>query len=195
MMNTPIINYLPSAAIVLLTVMALVLLVMLIYSRKRCRELSILVDELHRKEQMTITLGEQQTDTADGIEKKFVEKGECEEFAVEKMELASNKVFIAYIDQLILRNIAKNDFTAATVTKVLCLSRTQLDRRMKLVVGKTIAAYLLEKRMTYARELLLTTDMPIAEVAMACGYEDTSYFSRVFRGCFNNTPSEVRKGE
>ena len=193
-MSTPITNYLPSATIVLLAVVVLALLRLLVRSRQRCRELSMQVAELHRKalEQATATSGREE-DTATEARQK--EKTEIEEVAAKKMEQLPHNMFIANIDQLITRNIEKSDFTAATVAKVLYLSRTQLDRRMKQIAGKTIAAYLLDKRMTYARELLLTTDKPIAEVAVACGFEDTSYFTRVFRGYFNNTPSEVRKGE
>ena len=112
-----------------------------------------------------------------------------------ELEQMSDNVFVAHVDQLIIRNISSPEFNANTITDILHLSRSQLDRRMKQMVGMTISAYLQDRRMMYARELLLTSDLPIADVAVKCGFDDTSYFSRVFRNYHSKTPSEVRKEE
>ena len=112
-----------------------------------------------------------------------------------EIEHIPENLFVAHVDQLIIRNISSSEFTANTIADILHLSRTQLDRRMKQLVGKTISAYLLDRRMMHARELLLTSDMPIVDVAVKCGFDDTSYFSRVFRNYHSKTPSDVRKEE
>lgn len=117
---------------------------------------------------------------------------QTEAITLEKLDEVPDNVFLAHVDQLITRNMEKSEFTAATIAQVLHLSRTQLDRRMKQLTGKTATTYLLDRRMTYARELLLTTRMPVADVAMASGFEDTSYFSRVFKQHHGNTPSGMR---
>jgi AraC-like DNA-binding protein len=47
--------------------------------------------------------------------------------------------------------------------------------------------------MDRAARMLKQTDMNIGEVAMKCGFEDVSYFSRVFKQAFDCTPSQYRK--
>ena len=47
--------------------------------------------------------------------------------------------------------------------------------------GSTFSEYLRQVRLEKAKELLLTTDMKVYEVACAVGYPDQKYFSKVFR--------------
>lgn len=47
--------------------------------------------------------------------------------------------------------------------------------------GMTFSAYLRQVRMEKAKKLLLTTDMKIYEVAIAVGYPEQKYFSKVFK--------------
>lgn len=177
MFMSNIFHYLPATIIVLLLVVVAMLVWMLIQSTRRQKALEEKVDQLQDK------LQKDQTRQATS------EKAETPE---EKTDEMSDNVFVSHIDQLITRNIGKSDFCATTIAQVLHLSRAQLDRRMKQLTGKTVTAYLCDRRMTYARELLLTTKMPVADVAMASGFEDTSYFTRVFKQYYGNTPSGMR---
>jgi hypothetical protein len=52
-----------------------------------------------------------------------------------------------------------------------------------------------EFRMARARTLLLRSDSPIREVALATGFRDPLYFSRLFRRSTGRCPSEFRKGD
>jgi len=63
----------------------------------------------------------------------------------------------------------------------------------KRVVGVSPLRYLARYRLDGARELLLSTDRTIAEVAAATGYRDPSYLGRVFRRTEGVRPSEYRK--
>lgn len=180
------IHYLPTIAIGLLSVALVWLIWMLGKARRRQEQLEqrIRLLELENKVSPKLELNKRVEDTVRERETNQMEQ-----------EHVLDNVFVTNVDQLIMRNISSPEFTANTITDILHLSRTQLDRRMKLITGKTIAAYLLDKRMIYARELLLTSDLPIADVAVRCGFDDTSYFSRVFRNYHSKTPSEVRKEE
>lgn len=73
------------------------------------------------------------------------------------------------------------------------LGQSQYHAVFKRVMGRTPAAYVTFLRMTKARELLLTQDMSVAEVAKACGYDDPLYFSRVFRRAVGVSPSDYRR--
>lgn len=181
-------NYLPAAIIVLLLATVATLAWRLMQAVRRRRVLERSVEELQMK------LMEKEKRGTDGEEKgkDSVQTSESEEIALSKQDEVPDNVFVTHVDQLITRNIAKSEFTASTIAQVMHLSRPQLDRRMKQLTQKTTTAYLMDRRMTHARELLLTTDMPIAEVAIACGFDDTSYFTRVFKQHYESTPSGMR---
>lgn len=180
------IHYLPTIIIGLLSVVLVWLIWMLGQARRKQEQLEqkIRLLEVENKVSPKLELNKRVEDTLRERETNQMEQ-----------EHVLDNVFVTNVDQLIMRNISSPEFTANTITDILHLSRTQLDRRMKLITGKTIAAYLLDKKMIYARELLLTSDLPIADVAVRCGFDDTSYFSRVFRNYHSKTPSEVRKEE
>ena len=179
-------HYLPAAIISLLLVVVAMLVWRLMQAVRRRRVLE------RRVEQLQMKLMEEEKRGTDDEEKGEAQTSKSQEIALTKLDEVPDNVFVAHVDQLITRNIAKSEFTACTIAEVLALSRAQLDRRIKRLTGKTPSAYLLDRRMTYARELLLTTKMPIAEIAVACGFEDTSYFTRVFKQHYGTTPSGMR---
>ena len=71
-------------------------------------------------------------------------------------------------------------------------SEDQLERRMRKVFGVTATQYVLRVRAETAARLLADTDMPLAEVATACGFYDQSDFTRRFARLTNNTPAQFR---
>ena len=71
-------------------------------------------------------------------------------------------------------------------------SASQFCRDFKAAVGSTFLAYLTDVRMAKARTLLADASVPVADVAVACGYADPSYFSRAFRRRVGETPSSYR---
>ena len=58
--------------------------------------------------------------------------------------------------------------------------------------GSTFTKYLINLRMTKARELLYNTDMRSSEIAYAVGFSDPHYFSYLFKKQMGVTPSEFR---
>ena len=59
--------------------------------------------------------------------------------------------------------------------------------------GKGITEYIRDVRMEAAKEMLLTTDKPISVVAEKVGYNDSNYFTKVFKKYTSKTPCEWRK--
>ncbi len=78
------------------------------------------------------------------------------------------------------------------LAEVASMSVYQLDRRMKHLFGLSTGRWLLKLRMDHACHQLLASTLPIAEVAMGCGYSDQSAFTRQFRRSAGRTPSEFR---
>ncbi|WP_415233696.1 helix-turn-helix transcriptional regulator, partial [Pseudorhodobacter sp.] len=52
--------------------------------------------------------------------------------------------------------------------------------------------YIVERRLHRAKNLIAQTELPIAQIAMACGFNSTSHFSKVFRSQFGNSPLSRR---
>lgn len=61
------------------------------------------------------------------------------------------------------------------------------------MTGKTPFEYLNNYRVEQAGELLLSTDMMVAKIAGNCGFNDASYFSKIFRRHKGETPHNYRK--
>ena len=59
--------------------------------------------------------------------------------------------------------------------------------------GMSVTEFLNMKRLEYATELLLTSDMAVSEIADLCGFNSRSYFNRLFRSRYGVTPVEYRK--
>ena len=54
-------------------------------------------------------------------------------------------------------------------------------------------AAFLQIRLSLAHHLIATTDKTVAQVAVDCGFCDSSHLSRVFRRSFGITPNAVRR--
>lgn len=68
-----------------------------------------------------------------------------------------------------------------------------ISREIKKQTGKTYTELLQSKRLSQAAYLLTHTTMPVMDIAMAVGYENISYFHRIFRNCYRITPRKYRK--
>lgn len=73
------------------------------------------------------------------------------------------------------------------------LSLRQLNRLTKTSVGKTISELLLDRVVLESQRLLTYSGDSVAEIAEQLGFEDPSYFSRLFRKKTGNTPEQFRK--
>ena len=68
------------------------------------------------------------------------------------------------------------------------MSQRTLNRRFVGATGFTPSQWLLQIRVERARELLASTNLEISDIAAHCGFQDASYFSRVFRQHMATTP-------
>lgn len=72
------------------------------------------------------------------------------------------------------------------------LSTRQLERLFRKYLHRSPARHYLELRLNRARLLLLETNMPIIDVALACGFVSASHFSKCYRDFFGYTPKRER---
>lgn len=72
-------------------------------------------------------------------------------------------------------------------------SLSTFKREFKKHFHDTPASYIRNKRMKRAADLLVHTPLTIAEISFQTGYEDSSYFSRLFHKTFKVLPTDYRK--
>lgn len=72
------------------------------------------------------------------------------------------------------------------------ISEEYLSRLFKKELGVNLTTYIGNLRTKKAAELLKTSKLSIAEIAMYVGYSDSNYFVKVFKKRYGMTPSTYR---
>ena len=117
-----------------------------------------------------------------------------QEGSAQNVELSSrDRDFLNRLTSIIHSHLADKDLNADFIADKMCMSRTQLNRKIRSIADYTATTYILQIRMEKAKRLLASTEQAIGDIATTCGFEDTSYFTRVFKQMFNVTPSQYRK--
>lgn len=83
-------------------------------------------------------------------------------------------------------------YDVALLAKQHNISASILRKCFKEIYGKPIYQWHKEYRLEKAKELLLTSDLSIIEIAALSGYENPSKFSAAFNDLFNQSPSHYR---
>jgi AraC-like DNA-binding protein len=71
------------------------------------------------------------------------------------------------------------------------LTRYDLSRQFRIMVGTSPYRYLLMRRLEFARERI-HRGRPLVEVALDAGFADQAHFTRAFRSAFGLTPARYR---
>jgi AraC-like DNA-binding protein len=80
-------------------------------------------------------------------------------------------------------------WTVADLASRAAVSRSLLDERFRVVLGRSPIRYLAEWRMHLADELLASTELTVAEVGFRVGYDSEEAFSRAFKRHRTVSPS------
>lgn len=79
------------------------------------------------------------------------------------------------------------------VCRKFSLSEGHFRLTYKKCFGINIHSDIIKSRISLAKYLIYTTDMPIITVSDKCGYEDVKYFLKLFQNCTGFTPKQYRK--
>lgn len=103
-----------------------------------------------------------------------------------------DKEFIEKIETTISTNIDKVLYGVNDLADEMCLSNSQLTRKIKALINQTPAALIKTVRIEKAKELI-REGYSVAEVAWKVGYEDPGYFSKAFKKVVKKPPSKFRE--
>ena len=99
--------------------------------------------------------------------------------------------FLLKFKDYIEAHMTDSDLNVETIGAELGLSRVQLYRKVKALTGQSPVELLRTARLQKGRQLLLTTDKNISEVAYEVGFTAPSYFTKCFKDEFGISPSDL----
>ncbi len=85
------------------------------------------------------------------------------------------------------------DTSASAIYSLYPVSHTAFINEFKRITGKTPSNYLTERRLAYAKKLLLTTDYSVLEIAAESGFDSVSHFIKIFKKAYGETPLRFKK--
>ena len=92
-----------------------------------------------------------------------------------------------------IRDRLDEDLRPDALAAMAGLSTAQLDRRMRRIFQLSTSAFIRKTRIEHAAQLLTTTALPIAEIALGCGYGDQTAFTRQFHTTVGLPPAAYRE--
>jgi YesN/AraC family two-component response regulator len=95
---------------------------------------------------------------------------------------------IKYVDD----NVTNPNLYARMVTDNFKIIENRLQMIFRRWTGKSFLKYVESKRMILARETILTTNKPIAQICRDCGYSTEDAFYKAFRRHFGTAPGNLR---
>jgi AraC family transcriptional regulator len=88
------------------------------------------------------------------------------------------------------------DLSLEKVSKIACYSPFHLHRLFKAVTGEPLNSYVIRKRTERSAMMLVhEKNLSIAEIAVCCGFNSQTSFSRTFRKVYGQSPSQFRKSK
>jgi AraC family transcriptional regulator len=99
---------------------------------------------------------------------------------------------LAQVRALMLHRLA-DALPLADLASTAGLSVSQFTRRFKAATGETPHRYLVGLRVRAAARMLRAGTLPIAEIAVRCGFSHQEHLSRVVRARLGTTPASLRR--
>lgn len=91
-----------------------------------------------------------------------------------------------------IHNHLYDDIDIGTLASLACITKPYLIRLFKQEFGRSPLHYINEKKIEKSQLLLLTTNQPVKEIAYTIGFNDLSYFIRLFKKTVGLTPAAYR---
>ncbi|MHA6246937.1 hybrid sensor histidine kinase/response regulator transcription factor [Pontibacter sp. CAU 1760] len=103
-----------------------------------------------------------------------------------------DKKFLNEVMAVVEKNLSNPDLNANSIAESLGMSRVQVYRKLKALLGYSVNDYVVKARLKKARHLLLHSDKNISEIAYEVGFSSPAYFSTAFKNHFDRSPSDFK---
>ncbi|MFC4478837.1 substrate-binding domain-containing protein [Flavobacterium chungangensis] len=102
------------------------------------------------------------------------------------------QTFITKMNDIIKKNVENPKFSVEHLADKLGVSRVQLYRKVKAIIGINISDHINNVKLEKAAELLKSNEMNISEIAYSLGFSSPNYFSTAFKNKFGISPKEYK---
>ncbi|GEC72010.1 monosaccharide ABC transporter substrate-binding protein, CUT2 family [Flavobacterium flevense] len=100
--------------------------------------------------------------------------------------------FITKMNDIIKMNVENPKFSVEDLAKKMNVSRVQLYRKVKGIIGINISDHINNVKLEKAAELLKSNEMNISEIAYSLGFSSPNYFSTAFKNKFGVSPKKFQ---
>lgn len=129
--------------------------------------------------------------------KAVLEYSESPYSAVEQLEgkliRKEDKNLMVKITSIIYNHMDNEALSLDFIAGEIALSKMQLYRKVKEIMGQTPTEYIRSIRLKHAEKLLKTTNKTVLEIMYLCGFNNKAYFYREFAKKYHDTPNIYRK--
>lgn len=113
-------------------------------------------------------------------------------FMSSERNISENNDIVSQIEAFINQNCSKN-ITNLDVAKHFSYHPFYINNLFSRAKGYSLHRYIVKTRLFAAKQLLSTSQKSVAEIAEACGFNDSSYFCAFFKKAAGMTPNQYRK--
>ena len=103
-----------------------------------------------------------------------------------------DKEFIEKTQNILEANLSNSEFSVEDYASNMAMSRMQLHRKLKLLLGISATEYIKQYRLQTAKILLENSKLNVSEVAYNTGFNDPNYFSKCYKEVFGESPNTNR---
>ncbi len=108
---------------------------------------------------------------------------------------STDNIFLQELLRYIEKEMGNPDLSVAELSTKFHASRTTFYKRLLLLTGKTPVEFVRHIRLQRAAELLVKSQLTVAEIAYTVGFNNPKYFTQYFKAEFGCIPSAYRTGK
>jgi pimeloyl-ACP methyl ester carboxylesterase/AraC-like DNA-binding protein len=113
--------------------------------------------------------------------------------SIDDSGLTQDNSFLEKVIQTINTHIGNEYFGVEMLCREIGVSERQLQRKLKASTQKSPNQLISSMRLLLAKELILSTQYTVSEIAFKTGFSNPSYFSKSFKKEFSISPSDLKK--
>ena len=104
----------------------------------------------------------------------------------------SGRLNLRQINRYIHHHLA-DELRVADLAKLACLSEAHFSERFRIQTGLSPWQYVRRQRLSAARQLIMQSRLPLADIAVQTGFANQSTLSHAFKSSFGMSPRELRQ--
>jgi AraC-like DNA-binding protein len=102
------------------------------------------------------------------------------------------RAFLEKLQATVEKHLGEEKFSVAQLSREMGMSRSQIHRKLRALIGQTPRRFIRAARLRHARALLEQGRLTVTEIAYRAGFSSPAYFAHCFRREFGLTPAQAK---